>query len=152
MAAQISSILDAHLKKAPAQKKNVEAMNKFITGDKNLPNSKTPVLYAIDGKVGLANITDYAKILRDARAKNSKAVVHCYVGDWFFKSSDLLLKNREPLLTFPQIQFWIAQLMAGPAKPTSTTTPNPQTQLAQYAYFDRSQNLSYAHEIRSSDT
>lgn len=68
MATQIIPALDAQYKKVPYQKQNLDAMKAFITNGKRLPDSKKTILYAIDGKAGLADILEYAEIIKKTGA------------------------------------------------------------------------------------
>lgn len=99
MAAHISTALDAQFGKVNEQKPNLTALKKFVKDGKGLPNSRKPVLYALDGTAGLATVAAYVKTLQKARASNPKAVALCYVCDWTYELLTLYDIGLVPLFT-----------------------------------------------------
>lgn len=104
----ISSALDDHLNKDPAQKDNVAAMKNFIAanGGKNLPDGRRPILYAIGGIAGVSTVTEYGEKLEAEWAKDHNVKALTWVSD-----SDTRISYKS-LLTFLRIQAWCAQISA----------------------------------------
>lgn len=91
MASHISAVLDAHLAKAPQQRENVAAMKQFMKDTNTIPDSKKPILYAIDGKAGLATVTTYGETLQAVRAEKPEALAHFFVCYWIYELPTLFI-------------------------------------------------------------
>ncbi|ROW05513.1 hypothetical protein VSDG_00052 [Cytospora chrysosperma] len=68
MDAEIISVLNAQYKERPAQAKNLDAMINHIKDGKSLPNATKSILYAIDGKAGVANAAEYGNLIKETGA------------------------------------------------------------------------------------
>lgn len=74
MDAEIISVLNAQYKERPAQAKNLDAMINHIKDGKPLPNATKSILYAIDGKAGVANAAEYGNMIKETGATLSPEV------------------------------------------------------------------------------
>lgn len=81
MIAELKAEMIAQLKalKDPKQQKNASRLEKLIN-EGHLPNSKNPVLYAIDGKACLGTVAEYDR----ERKQNPEAKHLCLVGGWIY--------------------------------------------------------------------
>lgn len=70
-------------KKDPGQAQNAASVKALLGNPKGVvPNHKTPILYAIGSKAGLATVAQYGTLLRNN--STAKAKPYCFVRGWIY--------------------------------------------------------------------